>query len=228
MSGRVLFRWTHELWLQQDWGKILKEKHSRKNHHNYKYFFMLFPDSYTQHPQEDDMFHLVQHFWGWSLEQGLPGRLSSQVVSSTELYHPCSQLAETLCTGAVVCLDALRAADLLSCHSLCDSMIFPGKDLRTSASGHCDPLSHTSNGCNSSDSQPKPPKACDLGIQMHLLALGKRSLDPCCVAGMRDPWCRFECHASISFVLCLLCFFPWTLCKTNDYDLKVYQMSSET
>lgn len=76
------------------------------------FFFMFFPDSYTQLPGEDDLFHLVQHLWGWSWEQGLPGRLPSQVVSSQELHHPCSQLAEALRTGAIVCLDAPSAAYL--------------------------------------------------------------------------------------------------------------------
>lgn len=108
-----------------------------------------------------------------------------------------------------------------SCHSLCDSLTFPGNDPWTFYFGYCDPLSQASIGLNLSSSQPQ--KEFDLGTQTQLLA--KRFLDRCCAPGMHNPLCHFECHGSISFASCCLCSFLDTLCKTNDCDLKTYQLT---
>lgn len=171
------------------------------------------------------MFHLAQYFWGRSTERELPDRLSSQVVSSQELHHPCHQLAETLWTGAVVCLDALSPAVLCPSHNLICYVIlwlFLRYDHRTSTSCHCDLLSHAPNSLNSSNSQPKTPKIFDTHTQTYLLAkrfLNSNFVYHVHVAGMWDPSGHFDQKLGKHYFWLMLSmfFFLEILCKNNDW-----------
>lgn len=195
----------HELWLQQDWVIILKEKHYRKNYFTSTYF-----SCYFQIPTHSFLERMICSILSNTSED------EAESKGYRADCHPKWSGVKNYILHAVSWLklygQVLLGAWMPWVHQVFPPLVIhyviPWLFLRKTLGPlhlvivtyfHMHPMALTHQTLS-----PKSPKACDLGTHIHLLA--KRSLDPRCVSGMWDSLCHFKCHASINFASCLLFF----------------------